>query len=105
MKKILWHVGHFALMMAIPTVGFHMSYPDQKLWPFVAYAIAVYVGCVGFMLGRQSEQTKMAVQDAAVFANVVKCLWLDDPILANAVWKKAVPNVIPPWDNSRKQEG
>lgn len=35
--------------------------------------------------------------DAFIFANVVKQLYRDDPIVANAVWKKAAPNTTPPW--------
>ncbi len=33
-----------------------------------------------------------------VFATVVKQLYEDDPVLANGIWRKAVPKGIdPPW--------
>ena len=44
---------------------------------------------------------RAATQDAMVFATVIKKLWKDDPIMANAVWKKAVPNIPPPWHTNQ----
>lgn len=54
----------------------------------------------GFLAGiySLSNNTLSVMNDAAAFATFTRQIWKDDPILADAVWKKALPpNVIPPW--------
>ena len=63
-----------------------------------------FVGCF-LEYFRSKKIINSIAQDATIFASVVKQLWQDDPILANSVWKKAVPKVIPPWHQDAAAQG
>ena len=86
----------------IPGFMLYQSCSDISMW-LVGLAIGWAFSQGAIYNGIASEHKDIVVQKD-VLLGFVRAFWADDPILATAVWKKAYPNVVPPW-HAAAQEG
>lgn len=94
---VLWLVFELAVSAVLPfaLAVWHLS--SDTYW-VLGVACAWSVGWTWFFTRLSLKQfTLLWKNDCLVFAAFIRHFRSENPILANAVWKKVHPNIPPPW--------
>ena len=89
----------------VPLVLIQKLYPDANPAPFILIMVAAVVFVQLFEKRESARDYNMLMQDAEAFGKVVRQYWIDEPLLATALWKKVHPKCPPPWHQPPEEEG
>lgn len=97
---VLWLAFEFVVAALLPFALAVCLLSPETYW-VLGVACAWSVGWTWFFTRLSLKRfTLFWKNDCIVFAAFVRYFRREDPILANAMWKKAHPSIPPPWLSS-----
>lgn len=91
-------MGMYGVVLGlVPLLLIRWFYPDINPIPFFLIVIGAVVFVQLFEKRESARDYNLLHEDAEAFGRVVRQYWIDEPLLATALWKKVHPKCPPPW--------